>query len=182
MDAADIEGTQPGWRPRHLFVGQPRDTLRVDDISGAGGPGERRRAPLALPAGLPSSASAPCTARQQGVAAAGALPMPQPARCEQQAVPEFGVAYTVDWQRRRAEAKLREAEAARHARQAADAAIAAAAAKAAAAGCASAEQPAAAGSAAAAGGGGGGLAAVLKSLRVVDREGCGRVQVRGGGG
>lgn len=189
MDAGDIEGAKPGWRPKQLFS-QPRDPLQVSDISGASSlaergahsPGQRRRLLLGLPpAGLPSSA--PCTSRQQGAGAAAALPLPQSARCEQQAVPEFGVAYTVDWQKRRAAAKLREGEAARQARQAADAAIAAAAAKAAAAAAAAAgsgaraEQPAAG---SVGGGSSGGLAGVLKSLRAVDREGCGRVQVSRG--
>lgn len=187
LDVRDIEGTQPGWRPHPLFVGQPRDSLRVSDICG---PAQRHRID-----GAAAGAAAHYPARSASAQDCSALPvqrcaiaLPLSARDgtwppgKQEAAPEVGVAHTVDWQRRRAEAKMQQGAAVRQARQAADAAIAAAAAKAAAAAASSTPVP----WAPSAGGGSGGssaaamtgLAGMMRSLRAYDRDGSGRVQVR----
>lgn len=179
MTADDIEGTRPGWRPHTLFAAQPRDPLCVSDICpGPASRGGRGRGQRGADGVLPLRAASATEAGAGGTAgiSAAALPMSaRPFQQEEPAVPEYGVAFTVDWHKQRTEAKIRQGEAARQARAAADAAIAAAAAKAAAA-------------ARAGGGAGGGssdgreaagavgLAGMMKSLRTFDREGCGRVQ------
>ncbi|PRW34038.1 hypothetical protein C2E21_7385 [Chlorella sorokiniana] len=191
MRADDIEGTRPGWRPHTLFAEQPRDPLHVADIC-PGPVSKTSRAGGQQQGGgraLDRSASERQAGGGNGVAAtaggvAAVLPLSaRPFQPEGPAVPEYGVAYTVDWRKQWAESKLRQAEAARQAQAAADAAIAAAAAKAAGA----AKAGGGAGGSAAAqgsgsGGGGGeavsavGLAGMMKSLRTFDRDGCGFVQ------
>lgn len=190
MDASDIEGTKPGWRPHALFAAQQRDPLRLDICASAR---DARRAPRGgLQGELPArAASAQETAVQPPPLHAIALPLSARGGWGQggdQGLPEYGVAYTADWRKQRAEAKIRQGEVARTARQAADDAIAAAAARAAAAaGAAPAPAPGPGSSSGAAGGpassgaaaGAAGLASMVKSLKAFDREGCGRVQVGG---
>lgn len=188
MRADDIEGTRPGWRPHTLFAEQPRDPLHVADIC----PGPASKTSRACKGQQGDGRVLVRAASQQqtgscsgGSAAAGMLPLSaRPFQSDGPAVPEYGVAYTVDWRKQWSEAKLRQAEAARQAQAAADAAIAAAAAKAA----AMAKTGGGAGSSGAAQGSGSGgseaagtvgLAGMMKSLRTYDRDGCGFVQASG---
>jgi hypothetical protein len=102
-------------------------------------------------------------------------------------LPEYGVAYTVDWHKQRAGAKIQQGEAARQAQQAADAAITAAAARASAAVAAAGSSPAATASGRGSSGSSSGfvdrearaagMAVLMRSLRAHDREKSGRVQV-----
>ena len=182
MKADDIEGARPGWRPHTLFAAQPRDPLRVSDIcpgpAGRGGHARGQQGADGVPLLRAASSKEAGSGGAPGGAAAAVMPLSARPFQQDEPVPEYGVAFTVDWHKQRAEAKLRQGEAARQARAAADAAIAAAAAKAAAA--------ARAGGGAGGGGSDGreaagavGLAGMMKSLRTFDREGCGRVQASG---
>ena len=199
MDATDIEGTKPGWRQHNLFV-QPRDSLRVADIcaprpspaekhrqlvggGGNGTEGVRSRS-------MQDQGCGPGVPAAGGAAGGFALPMSErgiwPQAGASSTLPEYGVAYTADWHKQRAGAKIEQGEAARQAQQAADAAIAAAAARASAAAAAAASSPAAAASGRGGGGSSGfvdrearaaGMAGLMRSLKAHDREKSGRVQV-----
>ncbi len=187
MRADDIEGTRPGWRPHTLFAEQPRDPLHVADI--CPGPASKtsraRKGQQGDGRVLVRAASQQQAGSGSGGSAAAGLPLSaRPFQADGPAVPEYGVAYTVDWRKQWSEAKLRQAEAARQAQAAADAAIAAAATKAAVA----AKAGGGAGSVGAAQGSGSGgneaastvgLAGMMKSLRTYDRDGCGFVQASG---
>ena len=155
MDAADIEGAKPGWRSRSLFADRPRDPMQKGAEQQAAGMAGRRQG---------SSNSPP-------EAAAGALPGGSAPP------PEYGVARTTDWNKRRLEVKVQQAGAARRAMQAAEGAIATAAATAAAHLAAVPAAPTARQQAGQAGGPPAGLAGVIRSLKALDRDSTGRVQV-----
>ena len=182
LDSSDIEGASAGWCPRTLFAGQARDLMRVADISGARPQAKDKHLQLAASGGSGSSGAAEPhgsggpwqrSPSPYGASLAGGGGWPHAA------APGVGVAVTPDWHKRVQQAKVQQAEVARQARHAADAAIGAAATKAAASRSQS-PSPHPAGScgsgsrgeAAAAG-----LAGMLQSLKAFDRDRSGRVQV-----